>query len=219
MPKKTQRTTTTKRTAATKKSTKKAASIQRSALYARIATGALVLLVAVALWASPYLNGKKTGSSDKVVAPAATATAEPVSTLDLQPQAAANTEAARTVQAQVVADSGSDAVNAVQAKVTYPADKLTYEGIQEGTAFPMVLATDNKQPGVVLLARGTNLGSDGIAGQHDVATLSFKVKNGVSGPVAVSIDSSLSMLVRSGDSVNLLGISTGAKLYTNVTEQ
>jgi hypothetical protein len=115
-----------------------------------------------------------------------------------------------TVDIKLMANSGQDTVNAVQTKVIYPADKLEFYGIQEGSAFPVVAATNAATPGEILIGRGAELGSEGTAGQHEVLTLTFKVLEDNVGSSQLRIDRGFSMLVRSSDNANILAETLGA---------
>lgn len=109
-----------------------------------------------------------------------------------------------TMSVTIYENSGQETVNSVQAKLVYDAKQLQYYGIAEGSAFPVVAATDVSTPGVVQIARGVAAGSAGVSYNNAVATVKFKVLPDVSGTVVLSFDSQNSFLVRSSDSTNIL---------------
>jgi hypothetical protein len=176
--------------------------------------GAYVIVVVVAVSGGAWLAGYASAAQRSATATTDGQTSSSADTLSSSNSSASKlstTDSRQTVTVQVVADSGSQKVNAVQARVTYPADKLTYRGVKEGSAFPVVLATDASKAGVVLVARGSELRSGGMAGKHDVVNLVFTAKSDDADASAVNVDATNSLLVAAGSSHNVLG-SSGTSL-------
>lgn len=118
------------------------------------------------------------------------------------------------IDVQVMADSGEAKVNAVQAKIEYPADKLLFYGIRQSAAFPVEAATNTATPGIIMVGRGTELGSAGISGKNEVVTLSFKVIADSADAAALRFDREVSMLVQAADNSNILAGATGTYLVS-----
>lgn len=113
-----------------------------------------------------------------------------------------------SLQVDVRADSHSVAVNTAQVWVSYPADKLQFQNLTEGTAYSGKSATDVATPGWVKIGRYVALGKSAI-GDQVIASLHFHVLPG-SGPAALAFDRSHTFVVRSADSQNDLTDFVGA---------
>jgi hypothetical protein len=170
----------------------------------------LVLAAVVGGW-----QANKSGRTSSIAAPVAAQTANPgtaATTTPLSSVATTQSQAAPqslpTVTATVRTHS-SAAANAVQIQLEYPADKLTVQSVAGSDAFPVTLASDSSQPGVIKLARGAALGSDGVSGDNNVVTITFAQKPGASGPYAISVDKPASGLAKSDDQTNLLATGDG----------
>lgn len=99
-------------------------------------------------------------------------------------------------------ESGTNEINSVQASLKYDAAKLEFVSLAEGTAFPFILATDTNTAGMIRVARGTELGAAGVAGDNIIATVTFKVL--ASGTANLTIDTESSLVVRASDQANVL---------------
>lgn len=120
------------------------------------------------------------------------------------------------VEVTVMADSGEAKISAVQAKIAYPADKLLFFGIRQSATFPVEAATNTATPGVILLGRGTALGSPGVVGQNEVVTVSFQVLTDDASMALLKLDPGFSMMVQASDNANILDGTSGTYLQTNV---
>lgn len=186
-------------------------------------TGKLVLQVSMAVLAIASLvalivsDPNRNQQSDTADRKTAANASEGVASLNLDAARKSAAVPIKTVKIQLSADSGRENVNAVQAAIRYPADKLDFGGITEGSAFPVVLATDYQSPGVVRLARGANVGTNGVSGQQSAATLTFTIKPGAEGTITVSLDPQSSLLVRTSDSQNILG--SGGSVSVDISQQ
>jgi hypothetical protein len=107
-------------------------------------------------------------------------------------------------------DSGTTPVNAVQARGAYPADKLDYVGIEAKDSNFAISAEAQGGSGRFSVARGS---IQPMTGDHVVATLVFRLKNGSDTPdLLIGSDSAL---VASDTTTNILG-SGSARVYAKV---
>ncbi len=73
----------------------------------------------------------------------------------------------------VTEDSGTQPVSSVESVIDYDPGRLRLSAISDGSVFTLKSITDTARPGKVRLVRALPLGSGGVGGRQQVATLTF----------------------------------------------
>jgi hypothetical protein len=122
--------------------------------------------------------------------------------------------AGSTVSISVRENSGTEAVNSVQFSLNYDSNKLQYSSIVDGSAFPVIAAT-NATTGNIKVGRAN--ADNTVTGDQAIVTINFKVI-GTSGTAALTLDKQYSLLVRSSDNQDMLqSIGNGSYTITGST--